>query len=128
MKQLEKKIIDSVYVYETRRTVLTVVGHFIVLLCSIGVIIMSIVLMIQEIRYQDGISLLTLIIDDFETFRLYIFDVLYVIFYDFPKIIFVLFGVASFMFGLVLCVLVRNADILRNRIISIMRHRKQKTS
>lgn len=122
MVQLEEKILNRVYRFETKKTLSE-------LIIRVGTIIIAIfatasfgIFVFQQLQEQQTLDLLQIFQEDVDTARMYIGEVASTLYQETPKQEFLIFVVALMcviVFGLLF---VKNFEKMRKRVLSILRY------
>ncbi len=96
-KQLEEKIINKIYRYETKKTSLKILLEGVVLfLLLVSVILFSIVF-VRIIAEQQTVELLHLFEENGEVIRQYLWNTIQTLYYEIPKalLLFIILGISG---------------------------------
>ena len=116
MKKLEDKIIDRVYVFETKKTLLSAV----IKIVSIGMLVIATstfaLVIIETLNEKETFSVIDIFQENLQAVHTYLLDVVYVFFVEIPKLHALFFIVGLFVLVAVLWVFVKNMTRIRNKV------------
>lgn len=120
MKKLENKIIDKVYRFETKKTVLEIL----VRICSVIGISVFVVFIGQSIylllMQQETLDLLDLFQEDFEIIKNYFFDTAITFFDELPKFQLTIFIIGFMLLFLLILKLILNFSKIKLKTQSLV--------
>jgi len=126
MKKLEDKIIDRVYVFETKKTLLSAV----IKIVSIGMLVIATstfaLVIIETLNEKETFSVIDIFQENLQAVHTYLLDVVYVFFVEIPKLHALFFIVGLFVLVAVLWVFVKNMTRIRNKVRSLLRYWNRK--
>lgn len=128
MKKLEDKIINKVYVFETKRTLL----NALVKIISVGTLFFATsfvaVLLLQTLIEKETFSAIDIFQEDIQTMNTYIVDTLYVLIVEIPKIDLFLLMLGCSAIVLAFWVLFKNLPRIKNKIRSLFGYWSSQTN
>ena len=121
MKTLEDKIINRIFRYEARKTILTLVVEFLAILFLILAVIITGQVIFEILNEQQSFDFFQLFGENFEVVKKFFFDTVYIFYLQLPKIL-VLFWLL-FLSGLCFLILtsIKNFTRIKNKINSLLK-------
>lgn len=122
MENIEKKIVNKVYVYETRKTGLEV---FVKVLLTVLAVFLALVfgsLFISDVLEQRTLDLLEIFQEDREVIQQYLSEVLQTFYIELPKPLLVIFLVFLLLFITLILTFYRRPHRVRNRVRTLVRY------
>lgn len=116
---LDKKIIDRVYQYEKKRTLLTVFKYFFFITIFLIFLIILLTIIYNTLKEQETLDLFDIFQENYVVIKSYIWDVLQLVYEESPKFLIVLTLSFFVLLLLMLFLLKKNFNKIRNRIKSI---------
>ena len=121
MKKLEKKILDKVYRFETKKTVGQIVGELVGLVTVIFFGYIFISLFFDQVFQQGTFDLLGNFFDDWEIVKKYLADTIFIIFEETPKELLLLILVCLVILVILIYLFIKNFVKIRNRLIALVK-------
>lgn len=121
MKKLEKKILDKVYRFETKRTIKETVvktGLILLSLLTLGYVAYSV---FQQLQSAQALDLLQLFQEDFETIKMYIAEVADTLYQELPKNEIVILLIAFITLIILLLFFAKNFAKIKQRTKAIIK-------
>ncbi|MCX7881084.1 MAG: hypothetical protein N2482_01040 [Patescibacteria group bacterium] len=125
-KNLEKKILDRVYRFETKKTVgeILLKGATFLFLGFTVFILGSI--FYEILKEQTTFDLLEIFSEDFEVIKKYFFETVYIFYLELPKIILILLLILISIFFYLSWQLFKNFNKIKNKVISLIKFWRRK--
>lgn len=118
--KLEDRVLKKVYVFETKRTLVSAIVKFL----SVGALVCATIIvsgvLIQSLIDRETLSVFEIFREDLDSLPSYIYDTVYVVAVEIPKgqLILLLLGCVSL--GLTIITLYKNFRRIRNKIFAIL--------
>lgn len=116
MKKLEKKILDKVYRFETKKTVGQIVGEIVGLATVIFFGYIFISLFFDQVFQQGTADLLENFFDDWEIVKKYLTDTVFIIFEETPKELLLLILICLVILAVLIYIFAKNFAKIKNRL------------
>jgi len=122
MKTLEKNIIDRVYVFESKKTFLEIIIRTITVVILLLFISLLGQVIFELLIEQQTFDLFELLKEDIEVIRIYVFDVLYELYEETPKLLTFVFILSAIGLIFVIAKTIENFNRIKNKLKSIFHH------
>lgn len=122
MKKLEKKILNKVYMLETKRTITELVLRFGTIFITIILGCILLINIYQQLAYQQTLDLFQLFQEDTDTIRMYIGEVMRTFYEELPKfesMTVVMLGIA---FIFMVLIFIHNFGKIKNKIQALKKY------
>jgi hypothetical protein len=119
-KNLEKKILERAFKFETKRTVVDLIGR---LLLGALLILMIFILggiILAQLNQQQTLEVLEIFSEDREVLISYISDVVETLYYEIPKVDIAIFAVFVLFLVFLIVTFIKNFKIIKNKIKSLV--------
>lgn len=121
-KTIEKKIIDRVYQYETRKTFVQLFLEVTVTIALISIILIPILALFEIFTEQKTFELLHLFEEDQEVIRKYFWETLSTFYQETPKIILLIIILGLICLVSLLIYIIRHFSYFRNKVVNIIKY------
>lgn len=121
MKKLEKKILDKVYQFETKKTVSQIISEILGLVTVIFFGYIFISLFIDQIFQLGTFDLLGNFFDDWEVVNKYLTDTVFIIFEETPKELLLLIFIYLVILVILIYLFFKNFVKIRNRLVALIK-------
>jgi hypothetical protein len=121
MKTLEKKILNKVYAYETKKTILEIVAD------SAGMVLFGLMTvligwaLVDILVEQGSFAMFEILTEDFEIMKDYLLDTVYVFYLEIPKLILIFLVIVFMSFIILIFNTIKNSRSIIKRVKSIAR-------
>jgi len=125
MKKLERKIINTVYTFETKKTVLELILRIssIIIVGFCGILLL--VSILRQLIEQQTLDMLQLFKEDGEIIKEYIGDVINTLYEELPKHDVLILIILSVTLLLLVLFFIKNSGKIKNKIRSLRRYWKR---
>jgi hypothetical protein len=119
MKKLEDKIIDKVYVFETKKTLLGTLIKIVSVCLLLAATVSFALVVIKTLSEQETLSVIDIFQENVQAIHTYLLDVIYVIFVETPKLHLLFFVIGLLVLVIILWTVAKNARKIGNKIRSL---------
>jgi len=121
MRNLEKKILKKVYLWEAKRTVFDLIFK-IILVFSSGLFLFILgQIFVEILNEQKTLDLLNFFGEDFAVFKNYFLDNIFIFWIEIPKFLLLLILLFLIIISIIILALVKNFNIIKNKIRSLLK-------
>lgn len=122
MKQLEKKILRKVYLFETQNTLARLILRVLAILVFATGGVILVMAVVKQLVEQQTLDVLEIVFEDFDIVKAYIGEVVETLLQEIPKT-HVLFALGAISIALILLLtIIKNFAKLRNKINSLSKY------
>ena len=121
MKKLEKKILDKVYRFETKKTASQIIGELVGLITVVFFGYIFISLFFDQVFQQGTFDLLENFFDDWEIVKKYLADTVFIIFEETPKELLLLILICLVILAVLIYIFTKNFVKIKNRLIALIK-------
>jgi len=125
MKNFEKKILKRIYLWETRKTIIEIILKATLFFSSFLFLIIFLQVFFEILNEQKSFDLLNFFGEDFVVIKRYFLDNIVIFWFEMPKLLLLLILVFFISTSLILLILIKNFNIFKNKVKSLIKYFKK---
>ena len=121
MTNLEDKILKKVYVFETKRTIITSIVKLVLYVLLGGFVLLTGQAIYEILMEEKAFDLFQIIQEDTEVVKMYVWDTMYVFYQEIPKELALLFLSGVIILGVSAIIIIKHSGAIKNKMKALFR-------